>query len=92
MLDSRETVTCKPDRVTSPHSSCEHSGKGEVLQGKFSIERGPYAGKGASCQGNHPESPIPKGIVTGIWCVVYDPLAHLWPCHNFLRFNGSGKV
>ena len=46
MLDSRETIAGKADRTTTPQSSCEHSGKREMLQGKFSIDtehREPYA-------------------------------------------------
>lgn len=96
MLDSRETVTGKADRTTSPQSSCEPSGKREMLQGKFSIDtehREPNV-KGAFLlqflgQENHPEPPGSKlrhkEIVTAIWCVVYHPLALLWPCCNLLR-------
>lgn len=39
VLDGRETVTGKAGRITVSQSSCEHSGKREMLQGKFSIER-----------------------------------------------------
>lgn len=40
-------------------------------------------------QRNNPEAPGSKlrhkEIVTAIWCVVYDPLALLWPYWNLLR-------